>query len=128
MNLNQLLESIRNPPPESMVGLMTRADGKAMRFMPFMILFNLAWLFLWIILARQPFATVILPTILTVPVFVYFHLGTYFYGGPPTKRRHPPRSTRETRKSRSEIPRGVVRTKTPTAQSPTRPAPPKTKP
>ena len=86
MNLNQLLGNIRNPPPESTVGMMTRADGKAMRFMPFMILFNLAWLFLWIILAQQPFLTVILPTILSVPVFVYFHLCTYFYGGSPTKR------------------------------------------
>ena len=58
MTLNQLLGNIRNPPPESMVGLMTHAEGKAMRFMPFMILFNIAWLFLWIILARQPFMTV----------------------------------------------------------------------
>jgi two-component system sensor histidine kinase DesK len=86
MNLDQLLRNIRQPPTESMVGLMTRADGKAMRFMPFIILFNLAWLFLWIILARQPFLTVILPTILSVPVFVYFHLCTYFCGGSPQLR------------------------------------------
>ena len=69
-----------------MIGYITQAEGKAMRTMPFMILFNLAWLFLWIILARQPFMTVILPTIVSVPFFLYLHLCTYFYGGPHTKR------------------------------------------
>jgi two-component system sensor histidine kinase DesK len=86
MNLEQLIHNIREPPPDSMVGAMTHADGKVMRTMPFMILFNLAWLFLWIILARQPFITVILPTIISVPFFLYFHLCTYFYGGPRIKR------------------------------------------
>ncbi|MEO8063310.1 MAG: sensor histidine kinase [Pseudomonadota bacterium] len=86
MNLKQLLQNIRQPPPESTVGCMTTADGKAMRSMPFMILFNLAWLFLWAILARQSFVHVILPTILSVPIFLYFHLCTYFYGGPRVKR------------------------------------------
>jgi two-component system sensor histidine kinase DesK len=82
MYLKQLIRNIREPPADSMVGYITQAEGKAMRTMPFMILFNLAWLFLWIILARQPFMTVILPTILTVPFFLYLHLCTYFYGGP----------------------------------------------
>ena len=82
MNLKQLARNIRVPPPDSMVGLMTHGNGRAMRFMPFMILFNVTWLFIWIILAQQPFLTVILPTMVSVPVFVYFHLCTYFYGGP----------------------------------------------
>lgn len=86
MNLKQLLHNIRNPPPDSMVGMMTFAEGKAMRHMPFMILFNLAWLFLWILISHQPFMTVILPTILSVPVFLYFHLCTFFYAGPRNKR------------------------------------------
>jgi len=86
MRLKQLIHNIRNPPADSMIGYITQAEGKAMRTMPFMILFNLAWLFLWIILARQPFMTVILPTIISVPFFLYLHLCTYFYGGPHTKR------------------------------------------
>jgi two-component system, NarL family, sensor histidine kinase DesK len=86
MNLKQLLYSIRNPPPDSMVGLMSHAEGRAMLLMPFMILFNLAWLFLWVILSHQPFLTVILPTLITVPFFLYFHLCTFFYGGPRNKR------------------------------------------
>jgi two-component system sensor histidine kinase DesK len=81
-----LLQSIRDPPPMSLVGMMTRADGKAMRNMPFVILFNLAWLFFYPVIARQPFLTVILPTLLTIPVYVYLHLCTYFYGGPPMAR------------------------------------------
>ena len=43
MTLNQLFRNIKDPPPDSMVGLMTRAEGKAMRHLPFMILFNIAW-------------------------------------------------------------------------------------
>jgi two-component system sensor histidine kinase DesK len=82
MYLKQLIGNIRQPPADSMVGYITQAEGKAMRSMPFMILFNVAWLFLWIILARQPFLTVILPTIVSVPFFLYLHLCTYFYGGP----------------------------------------------
>ena len=39
--------NIRKPPPNSMVGYITQADGHDAA-MPFMILFNLAWLFLWI--------------------------------------------------------------------------------
>jgi two-component system sensor histidine kinase DesK len=54
-----------------------------MRNMPFVILINLAWIFLWPLLAGQSFLGVILPTILSVPIFIYLHLCTYFYGGPP---------------------------------------------
>jgi two-component system sensor histidine kinase DesK len=86
MYIQQLIRNIRQPPDDSMVGYITAAEGKAMRSMPFMILFNLAWLFLWVIIARQPFLTVILPTIISVPFFLYFHLCTYFYGGPHEKR------------------------------------------
>ena len=65
-----------------MVGHMIGADGRVMRNMPFVILFNLAWLFLYPLLARLSFVQVILPTLISVPVFVYLHLCTYFYGGP----------------------------------------------
>jgi two-component system, NarL family, sensor histidine kinase DesK len=82
MHLKQLIRNIREPPADSMVGYITQAEGKAMRTMPFVILFNIAWLFLWIILARQSFMTVILPTIISVPFFLYLHLCTYFYAGP----------------------------------------------
>jgi len=77
----QLLKNIREPPPDSLVGIMTRADGRVMRTMPFVILFNLAWVFFWPLLARQSFVHVILPTLISVPVFVYLHLSTYFTGG-----------------------------------------------
>jgi hypothetical protein len=82
MRLTQLLHNIREPPPDSMVGMMIGADGRAMRNMPFVILFNLAWLFFWPLIAHQSFVHVVLPTILTAPVFVYLHLCTHFYGGP----------------------------------------------
>jgi two-component system sensor histidine kinase DesK len=86
MTLTELLKSIRDPPSESLVGHMTRHDGRVMRTMPFMILLNLAWIFFWPLLANQPFLRVILPTLLTVPVFVYLHMCIYFYGGPRLKR------------------------------------------
>jgi two-component system, NarL family, sensor histidine kinase DesK len=86
MRPSQLIKSIREPPPESLVGYMTRYEGRVMRNMPFVILFNLAWIFLWPLIARQPFLTVILPTIVATVVFVYLHLCTYFYGGSPTIR------------------------------------------
>jgi len=86
MTLTQLLKSIREPPPESMVGYMSRADGRIMRTMPFMVLINLAWLFLWPIIARESFLHVILPTLISVPIFLYLHLCTYFYGGKSTVR------------------------------------------
>jgi two-component system sensor histidine kinase DesK len=60
---------------------MTRADGRTMRFLPFVILINLVWLFVWAVLARQSFTGVILPTLLSVPVFVWLHLCVYFYDG-----------------------------------------------
>jgi two-component system sensor histidine kinase DesK len=78
-----LIHNIRNPPADSVVGYMTRADGRTMRYMPFVILINLAWLFVWALLARQSFSQVILPTLLSVPIFVYLHLCAYFYSGPP---------------------------------------------
>jgi two-component system sensor histidine kinase DesK len=82
MQLKQLLKNIREPPPDSMVGHMVGTDGRVMRNMPFVILFNLAWVFLYPILAHVSFVHVILPSLISVPLFVYLHLCTYFYGGP----------------------------------------------
>jgi hypothetical protein len=81
MRISTLIANIRNPPPESVVGHMTRADGRTMRLLPFAVLINLVWLFLWALLARESFTGVILPTLLSVPLFVYLHLCVYFYGG-----------------------------------------------
>ena len=81
MRLRQLLHNIREPPGDSIVGLMTRVDGHVMRNMPFMVLINLAWLFLWPILAHDSFLHVFLPTLLTVPVFLWLHLCIWFVGG-----------------------------------------------
>jgi two-component system, NarL family, sensor histidine kinase DesK len=89
MTPNNLLKCIREPPPESLVGLMTRADGRVMKTMPFVILFNLAWLFFYPVLAQLSFVHVILPTLISVPFFVYLHLCTYFTGGgPPMRQRY----------------------------------------
>ena len=82
MRPQQLIKNIREPPPNSMVGYMTRCDGRVMRTMPFVILFNLAWLFLYPLIARASFVRVILPTLISLPLFVYLHLCTYYYGGP----------------------------------------------
>ena len=82
MHLKQLLKNIREPPKESMVGYMVADHGRGMRNMPFVILFNLAWLFVYPLIAQVSFVRVILPTLLTVPLFVYLHLCTYFYEGP----------------------------------------------
>jgi two-component system sensor histidine kinase DesK len=82
MRLKQLLKNIREPPPDSMVGLMIGADGRVMRNMPFVILFNMAWLFFYPVLAHLSFVGVILPTLISLPLFIYLHLCTYFYGGP----------------------------------------------
>jgi len=82
MRISELIKSIREPPPESLVGYMTRYEGRVMRNMPFFILINLAWILLWPLLARQSFTGVILPTLLSMVVFVYLHLCAYFYGGP----------------------------------------------
>jgi two-component system sensor histidine kinase DesK len=81
MHPRTLIRNIRNPPTDSVVANMTRADGRTMRYLPFVILINLAWLFLWAVLARASFTNVILPTLLSVPVYVYLHLCVYFYGG-----------------------------------------------
>jgi hypothetical protein len=83
----KLIEAIREPPPDSLVGLMTRADGRVMRTMPFVILINLAWVFFVTLIARESFLRVILPSILSVPVFVWLHLCTYYTGGGPAVRR-----------------------------------------
>ncbi len=82
MRLSQLLQNIREPPPTSIVGYMTRFEGRFMRNMPFVILINLAWIWLWPLIANQPFLTVLLPTLIATLVFIYLHLCTYFYGGP----------------------------------------------
>ena len=71
MRLSQLIRNIKDPPPDSMVGYMTRYEGRFMRRMPFFVLINLAWIFLWPVVSRQPFMTVILPMLISVPVFVY---------------------------------------------------------
>ena len=81
MKLGQLIQNIRIPPADSMVGYMSGAHGRVMRSMPFVILLNLAWLFLYPVLAQQSFTRVILPTLLSLPVFLYLHLCTYFVGG-----------------------------------------------
>ena len=86
MRIPDLIRNIRKPPPESLVGYMTLYEGRFMRNMPFFILINLAWIFMWPVIAGQPFFRVILPTIISVPIFVYLHLCTYFYGGPAEKR------------------------------------------
>jgi two-component system sensor histidine kinase DesK len=83
----KLLQAIRDPPEDSLVGLMTRADGRVMRNMPFVILFNLAWVFFWPVIARASFVHVILPTLISVPLFVHLHLCTYFTSGGPAMRR-----------------------------------------
>jgi len=85
MRLKQLLQNIRQPPPESMVGHMSR-EGRAMRTLPFMMLIHLIWLFLWPLVQSDSFRHVILPTLISVPFFLYTHLSTYFYGGPPRER------------------------------------------
>jgi two-component system, NarL family, sensor histidine kinase DesK len=86
MRISTLIANIRNPPHESVVGYMTRADGRVMHMLPFVILINLVWLFIWAILSHQPFNEVILPTLISVPFFVYLHLCVYFYEGPNTVR------------------------------------------
>jgi two-component system sensor histidine kinase DesK len=86
MRPSQLLESIREPPPTSIVGYMTRYEGRFMRNMPFVILINLAWIWLWPLIANQPFLTVLLPTLIGTLLFIYLHLCTHFYGGPIERR------------------------------------------
>jgi len=83
----KLIQVIRDPPADSLVGMMTRSDGRVMRNMPFVILFNLAWVFFWPVIARQSFVHVILPTLISVPVFVWLHLSTYYTSGGSAMRR-----------------------------------------
>jgi len=78
----QLIRNIREPPPTSIVGYMTHYEGRFMRNMPFVILINLAWIWLWPLIANAPFLTVLLPTLVATLAFIYLHLCTYFYGGP----------------------------------------------
>jgi len=82
MRPSQLIQSIREPPPTSIVGYMTRYEGRFMRNMPFVILINLAWIWLWPLIANAPFVKVLLPTLIGTLAFIYLHLCTYFYGGP----------------------------------------------
>jgi two-component system sensor histidine kinase DesK len=82
MRISTLIANIRNPPHESVVGYMTRSDGRTMHLLPFVILINLVWLFVWAVLARQSFSGVILPTLISVPFYIYLHFCVYFYGGP----------------------------------------------
>ena len=82
-----LVRAIRNPPPESMVGHMSAQDGgRALRHMPFVMMIHLVWLFLWPLLAGSSFTRVILPTMLSVPVFMWFYLSMYYYPGPNSVR------------------------------------------
>ena len=78
----QLIRNIREPPPTSIVGYMTHYEGRFMRNMPFVILINLAWIWLWPLIANAPFVKVLLPTLIGTLAFIYLHLCTYFYGGP----------------------------------------------
>lgn len=82
MRPQQLIRNIREPPPTSIVGYMTRYEGRFMRNMPFVILINLAWIWLWPLIANQSFLKVLLPTLIGTLAFIYLHLCTYFYGGP----------------------------------------------
>ena len=86
MRIPDLIRNIREPPPDSLVGYMTRFEGRFMRNMPFFILINLAWILIWPLIARQSFVEVILPTLIAMVFFVYLHLCAYFYGGPPQVR------------------------------------------
>lgn len=86
MHLKQLLHNMRHPPADCMVGYMTRSDGTAMRTLPYVTLIHLIWLFLWPLLQRESFVHVILPTLISVIPFLYFHFCTYFYAGPPRGR------------------------------------------
>jgi two-component system sensor histidine kinase DesK len=82
MRISTLIRNIRNPPHESVVGYMTRADGRVMHMLPFVILINLVWLFVWAVLAKASFSDVILPTLISLPFYIYLHLCVYFYDGP----------------------------------------------
>ena len=78
----QLIANIREPPPTSLVGYMLRHEGRFMRNMPFVILINLGWIWVWPLIGRESLLRVMLPTLIATLIFVYLHLCTYFYGGP----------------------------------------------
>jgi two-component system sensor histidine kinase DesK len=78
----QLIANIREPPATSLVGYMLHYEGRFMRNMPFVILINLGWIWLWPLIAGEPLLTVMLPTLIATLIFVYLHLCAYFYGGP----------------------------------------------
>ncbi|HET9862511.1 MAG TPA: sensor histidine kinase [Steroidobacteraceae bacterium] len=82
MSPRQLLANIREPPATSLVGYMLRHEGRFMRNMPFVILINLGWIWVWPLIARESLLGVMLPTFIATLVFVYLHLCAYFYGGP----------------------------------------------
>jgi len=86
MRLKQLLQNIREPPADSAVAYMSHAGGKSMRSMPFVSLINIVWLFLWAILQRQSFMRVILPTLISVPIFLWLYLSMHFCSGPNFRR------------------------------------------
>jgi two-component system, NarL family, sensor histidine kinase DesK len=81
MNPITLIRYIREPPQGSMAWHIIQEHGDAMARMPFVMLVNLLWLFIWPVLSKASFVDVILPTLLSVPVFIYFHLGSYYYPG-----------------------------------------------
>jgi two-component system sensor histidine kinase DesK len=86
MKITTLFRYIKDPPPESMAWHIIQEHGSSLRKLPFVMLINLLWLFIWPVLAHSPFMTVILPTIISVPVFLYFHLASYHYPGPRRNR------------------------------------------
>ena len=86
MRLKQLLQNIREPPPDSAVGYMSHEGSKSMRSMPFVSLINIVWLFLWAVLQRESFTEVILPTLLSVPLFLWLYLSLHFCSGPNSRR------------------------------------------
>src|SRR5688572_4803392 len=76
-----LIRYIREPPQGSMAWHIIQEHGDTMARMPFVMLVNLLWLFIWPVLSKASFVGVILPTLISVPVFLYFHLSSYYYPG-----------------------------------------------
>jgi two-component system, NarL family, sensor histidine kinase DesK len=76
-----LIRYIREPPQGSMAWHIIQEHGDTMARMPFVMLVNLLWLFIWPVLSKASFVEVILPTLISVPVFLYFHLSSYYYPG-----------------------------------------------
>ena len=66
MLISTLIANIRNPPNDSVVGHMTRSDGRTMRLLPFVILVN------WLVFHLGGTGTAVfqrghLPTLISVP-------------------------------------------------------------